>query len=72
MNFMDNIKEKQKSSTRSESMSNPNLAQLPNCGHLFHEDCLKKWNCFSCPICRTKVSINRRSLIVEDAQCKRP
>ena len=53
-------------------MQNPNLAQLPNCGHLFHEDCLKKWDCFSCPICRTKVSVNRRSLIMEGDECKRP
>ena len=65
-------KDKPKSSSRSSTMLNPNLAQLPNCGHLFHEDCLQKWDCYTCPICRTRVDINRKQLIMEDAQCQKP
>lgn len=66
LKFMDNLKERQKSSDRDTVLANPNLAQLPNCGHIFHEDCLTKWDCLSCPICRCKVDVNRRALIMQD------
>jgi hypothetical protein len=57
--YFDGSKPKQSSSRSkaSSTMSNPNLAQLPNCGHLFHEDCLKKCEQLTCPICRTKVDV---------------
>ena len=64
--FLDNFKDKH-SSGRSSTMSNPNLVQLPNCGHLFHEDCIKKWDCYSCPICRTSVDVNRRGILTGEA-----
>jgi hypothetical protein len=65
-------KNKIKSSERSSVLANPNLVQLPNCGHLFHEECIKRWDCYSCPICRTKVDVNRRSLIMRETDVKTP
>ncbi|VVB15791.1 unnamed protein product [Arabis nemorensis] len=43
--------------TMSESKTSP-ISQLPNCGHLFHEQCLNKWlgqQQNSCPLCRQAV-----------------
>ncbi|XP_047333087.1 RING-H2 finger protein ATL16-like [Impatiens glandulifera] len=36
------------------------LRALPNCGHLFHVDCIDVWlqGNINCPLCRTSISIN--------------
>ncbi|CAN8284146.1 unnamed protein product [Cochlearia groenlandica] len=43
-----------------ENMSETNnICQLPNCSHLFHEECVIKWlerQHDSCPLCREHVN----------------
>ncbi|WOH08571.1 hypothetical protein DCAR_0728014 [Daucus carota subsp. sativus] len=45
------------------------LRMIPNCGHLFHIDCIDVWlqNNANCPLCRTSISLDFQYAVADSA-----